>query len=98
MKEHDEDEDDDFLDEDFKIKSAQYQGDLTLRIEFTDGLVRVVNFRPFLENAHNESIRSYLDEKKFKDYNIIDGNLNWHDYELIFPISDLRKGHFSYQY
>jgi hypothetical protein len=97
MKEYD-DEDDDFLDVDYKIKSAQYKGDYTLRIVFTDGLIRVVNFRPFLEKARNPSIHSYLDENKFKDFKIIDGNLNWHDYELIFPLSDLRKGQFSYQY
>lgn len=93
-----EDEDDDFLDEEFKVKSAQYRGNFSLKILFSDGLVRVINFRKFLESAQNPSIRTYLDENKFKDYKIIDGNLNWHDYEMIFPIKDLRKGHFNYQY
>jgi hypothetical protein len=96
MKEFD--DDDDFFDEDYKIKSAQYKGDYTIRIVFTDGHIRSINFRPYLETAQNASIRSYLNEEKFKDFNIVDGNLNWHDYELIFPLSDLRKGHFSYQY
>jgi len=34
----------------------------------------------------------YLDESKFKEYKIIDGNLNWNDYDMIFPIEDLYQG------
>lgn len=96
MKDFDDDEY--FFDEDFKVKSAQYKGDYMIRIIFSDGLVRMINFKPYLESAQNPSIREYLNEKKFSEFKIIDGNLNWHDYELIFPLSDLRKGHFSYQY
>jgi len=33
-----------------------------------------------------------LDERKFKEFQIIDGNLNWNDYDLIFPIYDLYQG------
>ncbi len=94
----DELEDEDFLDEDYKIRSAQYKGDLTIKVIFTDGFVKTINFRPMLENSHNPSIRSYLDEKKFQEFKLIDGNLNWHDYDLIFPLRDLRKGQLSYQF
>jgi hypothetical protein len=34
----------------------------------------------------------YKDEKLFNSYKIIDGNLNWNDYDMIFPISDLYEG------
>ena len=33
-----------------------------------------------------------LYEAKFKNYEIVDGNLNWNDYDLIFPIEDLYEG------
>jgi len=45
-----------------------------------------------LEASLHPSIRKYLDEAKFKDYQIVDGNLNWNDYALIFPIEDLHEG------
>jgi len=45
-----------------------------------------------LEASLHPSIRKYLDEAKFKDYQIVDGNLNWNDYALIFPIEDLYEG------
>jgi len=33
-----------------------------------------------------------LNEKLFSNFAITDGNINWNDYELIFPISDLYNG------
>jgi hypothetical protein len=31
-------------------------------------------------------------QNKFKNFKIIDGNLNWNDYDLIFPVADLHEG------
>jgi len=45
-----------------------------------------------LESSLHPSIRKYLDEDKFKTYQIVDGNLNWNDYDLIFPLEDLYQG------
>jgi len=75
-----------------EIKSAQYLGDFAIRIYFSDGVNKLVDFRPFLESSLHPSIRKYLDESKFNEYQIIDGNLNWNDYDLIFPIDDLYQG------
>ena len=75
-----------------QIKSARYIGDFAIRISFSDGYSRLVDFKPFLEAALHPSIRKYLDEAKFKNYKIVDGNLNWNDYDLIFPIEDLYEG------
>jgi hypothetical protein len=33
-----------------------------------------------------------MDKERFKQFEIIDGNLNWNDYDMIFPVSDLKKG------
>jgi len=75
-----------------EIKSGQYIGDFAIRIYFSDGVVKLVDFKPFLESALHPSINKYLNESKFKEYQIIDGNLNWNDYDLIFPIEDLYQG------
>ena len=75
-----------------EIKSAQYIGDFAIRILFSDGFSRLVDFKSFLESSLHPSIRKYLDEGKFKTYQIVDGNLNWNDYDLIFPLEDLYQG------
>jgi hypothetical protein len=74
------------------IDSARYIGDYGIRVYFSDGFNRLVDFKPFLEASLHPSIRKYLDEAKFKEYQIVDGNLNWNDYDLIFPVYDLYKG------
>jgi hypothetical protein len=38
------------------------------------------------------SIKKYLDERQFSNFNLSDGNLNWNDYGMIFPIWDLYNG------
>jgi hypothetical protein len=75
-----------------EIKSAKYIGNYAIRILFNDSTDRIVNFKSFLESSLHPSIRKYLDESKFKQFKIINGNLNWNDYDLIFPVSDLYEG------
>jgi hypothetical protein len=75
------------------IRSVQYIGDFAIRILFNDGVSRIVDFKPFLESSLHPSIHKYLDESKFKAYQIIEGNLNWNDYDMIFPLEDLYEGH-----
>lgn len=76
-----------------EIKSANYIGDFAIRIFFSDGFNRLVDFKPFLELSLHPSIKKYLEEKRFKEFEIVDGNLNWNDYDLIFPVEDLYAGH-----
>lgn len=75
-----------------EIKSANYIGDFAIRLLFSDGIMRLVDFKPFLENSLHPSIQKYLDETQFKLFDIIDGNLNWNNYDLIFPLEDLYLG------
>jgi len=76
-----------------EIEKAKYIGDFTIRIKFTDGVERLVDFKPFLFKSLHPSIKKYLNEEKFKDLKIVDGNLNWNDYDLIFPVADLYEGY-----
>ncbi len=75
-----------------KIDSAKYLSDYAIRLRFSDGNEKLVDFKPFLLKSHHPSITKYLDENKFSKFSLTDGNLNWNDYDLIFPISDLYKG------
>ncbi|MEZ5173730.1 MAG: DUF2442 domain-containing protein [Bacteroidia bacterium] len=75
-----------------EVKSAKYIGDFAIRIEFNDGTDKLVDFKPFLERSSHPSIRKYLEVAKFEKFDIIDGNLNWNDYDLIFPVYDLYQG------
>jgi hypothetical protein len=60
-----------------------------LKLSFSDGIERVINFEPFLRRSRNPMIRIYLDPQKFANFRIEYGNLVWDDYELCFPIADL---------
>ena len=75
-----------------EIKSATYVGNFVIRIDFNDGKIQYVDFKSFLHNALHPSIQKYLDESKFKQFVISDGNLNWNDYEMIFPLEELHNG------
>ena len=46
----------------------------------------------FLSKSFHPSISKYLDENLFRNFEIKDGNLNWNDYDLIFPVYDLYEG------
>jgi hypothetical protein len=75
-----------------EIISVEYSGNHTIRIKFNNGVEKLVDFRPFLLNSGHPSIRKYIDEKLFLQFKIVDGNLNWNDYDLIFPVEDLIEG------
>lgn len=75
-----------------RIESAKYLSDYAIRIQFNDGKERIVDFKPFLLKSLHPSIKKYLDERKFSNFSLTNGNLNWNDYDLIFPITDLYKG------
>lgn len=75
-----------------EIRSANYIGDFAIRVFFNDESNRLVDFKPFLESSLHPSIRKYLDETLFVQFEIIDGNLNWNDYDMIFPVGDLHEG------
>mgnify|MGYP003146633294 CR=1 FL=1 len=77
--------------DDIYITNANYIGDFAIRLTFVDGHSKLVDFKPFLEQARHPAIKKYLDEKRFKHFQIKDGNLNWNDYDFCFPLEDLYK-------
>ncbi len=75
-----------------EIVDAKYLSDYLIRLKFNDGKEITVDFEPFLTASHHPSIRKYLQKTFFSKFEILDGNLNWNDYDLIFPIWDLYQG------
>ena len=77
------------------LTDAQWISGHTLKLSFSDGFSRRLDFEPFLSRSMQPEIREYLDVDKFKAFSISFGNLIWNDYALCFPIEDLYYGSIS---
>ena len=77
------------------VTGARVVAPYTLAIVFSDGAERMVDFGPFLLKSRHPVVRAYLNEDRFREFDIVGGNLNWHDYDLIFPVADLYAGSIS---
>lgn len=71
------------------IKEAKYIKDYKIKITFNDNSIQLIDFYPFLDSSLNPHIRKYLDINEFKKFKINEGDLEWNDYDLCFPIADL---------
>ncbi|MBL0731378.1 MAG: DUF2442 domain-containing protein [Desulfosarcina sp.] len=72
-----------------RIKKAKYLNGYKLKLSFNDGTEQIINFGPFLSSSLNPLIRKYLNQEEFMKYNLDDGDLEWNDYDLCFPVADL---------
>lgn len=75
-----------------EIDDVKYIGNFAIKIKFHDGVEKLVDFKPFLCKSLHPSIKKYLNKEQFTKFQIVDGNLNWNDYDLIFPVADLYEG------
>ena len=75
-----------------EIENAEHLDGHRLRLEFNDGVRRVVDFGPFLKQARHPQIAAYRSLRKFKSFHIEHGQLMWGDYEMLFPVWDLHEG------
>lgn len=83
---------DNYLEKPLTIINAKNLGNYTIIIEFNDGVEKFVDFSEFLLKSQHQSIRKYFDEALFNSFQIVDGNLNWNDYDMIFSLADLYEG------
>lgn len=83
--------DDDILNESVEIVSAKYMTECKLHIFFSDNTEQVVDFKPFLESTRDNSLKKYLHSEHLKRFKIFNGNLNWNEYDMIFPVDDLHR-------
>lgn len=71
------------------VASARHLRDHILEITFEDGHQSVVDFAPFIFSVEHPDYEPYKNIEKFLAFEIEDGNLNWDDYTMIFPVEDL---------
>ena len=71
------------------VEKVNHIGDFKLELEFNDKTRQIVDFYPFLSHSLNPLIRKYLSPKEFAKFAIDEGDLEWNDYDLCFPIADL---------
>jgi hypothetical protein len=71
------------------VEAAKQLGTYRLKLTFSDGKETVIDFERFLKASSNPHIRKYLDTARFQEYSLVDGDLQWNDYDLCFPVSDL---------
>jgi hypothetical protein len=75
-----------------EIVQAEYVSGYKIRLSFNDGMVRVMDFEPFLRQAMNPDITKFRQLRNFKQFHLHHGDLMWGDFEMIFPILDLYRG------
>lgn len=80
------------MDQIIDILEVDYLEKYKLKIIFSNGKEQIVDFEPFLQKSKHPDIRKYLNVEEFKNFSIIEGNLDWNDYELCFPTMDLYRG------
>ena len=73
------------------VKDARHKIGHILVIEFNDGHKENVDFSSFIFSSHHPDDEKYKWIDEFIKFDIIDGNLNWDDYAMIFPVEDLYR-------
>ena len=74
------------------VKKTKHVTSHFLDIEFSNDESRIINFAPFIFSAGHPDYERYKTEAGFLMFKIEDGNLNWDDYTMIFPVEDLYSG------
>jgi hypothetical protein len=72
-----------------KVKSAKYIKDYKIELIFNDNKKTTVDFLPFFKSSKHPDILKYLKVSVFKQFKIVNGDLDWNDFDLTFPITDL---------
>ena len=70
--------------------------DFKLELKFNDKTRQVIDFYPFLSRSLNPLIRKYLSPEEFSKFEIDEGDLEWNDYDLCFPIADLYENRIAH--
>ncbi len=75
-----------------QIVDAIYKGEYLVHMLFTDGHNQTLDFKPFLEQSNHPAIRRFLDLDLFQQFEIREGNIQWKEFDLIFPLADFYQG------
>ena len=72
-----------------RILEAVYLDRFKIKFTFSDEKEGTVDFQDFLMSSSHPQIIKYRNVEEFKKFTIVDGDIDWNDFELCFPISDL---------
>ena len=75
-----------------EITQAHYLTGYKIEFEFHDQTKKIIDFESFLTQAKNPMIKKYLNLEIFKHFTLRDGDIDWNDYELCFPIANIYDG------
>ena len=78
------------------IKEAKYLNNYKIKLKFNDGKENIVDLSNFILNSNHPDIQKYKNEELLKNFNLEHGEIQWNDYELVFPIYDLYQGKIDY--
>lgn len=73
-----------------EVIAAEYLEPYKLHITFSDGVSRVVDFESTMRQFR--PLQKFLRLKEFTAFRLYNGNLQWNDYEMIFPTEQLYNG------
>jgi len=73
------------------VKAATHKIGHILEVQFTDGHIVNVDFSPFIFSSDHPDYEKYKSIPEFLKFEILDGNLNWDDYTMIFPVEDIYR-------
>ena len=71
------------------VEKAEYVGKYKISFVFNDGKINIVDFESFIANSRHPAVQKYRDLELFKAFKLEYGEVNWNDYDLVFPIFDL---------
>ncbi len=75
------------------IIDANYKGNFSLELTFSDSKKSVVDFNNFFQKNNHPQFNKYKKEENFLKYKIENGNVVWgKDWDMIFPVWNLYKG------
>jgi len=79
-----------------EVKDATYLDGFRLRVAFTDGKNKIIDFSKFITTNNKEALSKYKNSSRFKRFKIEDGNIVWgKNWDLIFPVDQLYSGRIS---
>lgn len=75
------------------IIEATNAGNLSVNLQFSDNTSQTVDIGEFIRRHPHPQYNKYLDEKKFCQFKLENGNIVWgKNWDLIFPIEQLHSG------
>jgi hypothetical protein len=78
------------------VVAAEYSNAFVLKVNFSDGSSKLVDFGKFLKKHSHPQFDKYKDIETFRNFKIEMGNIVWgENWDLIFPVSQLYKGKIS---